>query len=90
MERANTKACHARKERCSMWNGVWKLPVKPKLKYFLWKCIHDWLASNTAIKKRGVMIDEICRRSGMEKESMKHHFFHCKNSMLICKFALVK
>lgn len=58
MEGTNTKVetSNARKERCSMWNVIWKLPIKPKLKYFLWKCIHDWLPSNMTLRKKGVRL----------------------------------
>lgn len=67
-------------ERKRMWQKVWKLPVKPKVKYFLWKCIHGWLATNLAIKKRGVIADNVCRRCGLDKETKEHFFSHCEES----------
>lgn len=31
----------AREEGKIMWRRVWKLPIKRKLKHFLWKCLHN-------------------------------------------------
>lgn len=69
---------------------VWKLQVKPKLKHFLWKCIHDWLPTNCAIRRREVRCDETCRRCGMDRESREHLFFHYEDSMLIWKLAPIR
>lgn len=75
---------HTKEDDKRMWRKVWKLPVKPKLKHFLWKCIHGWLSTNDAVKRRGMDTDEICRRCRMDKESKEHlFFFHCADSVLI-------
>lgn len=37
-----------------MWRRVWKLPIKLKLKHFLWRCLHNWLATGGAIRQRGM------------------------------------
>lgn len=87
---SRAETSHAREERRSMWREVWKLPVKPKLKHFLWKCIHNWLATNSAVRERGVMLDEVCRRCGRDKEIQEHLFFHCEESTLIWKLSPVK
>lgn len=72
-----------------MWRKVWKLPVKLKMKHFLWKCIHNWLATGTTVKPRGMGIDETCKRCGLATESREHLFFHCQESALIWKLAPV-
>lgn len=76
-------------ERKKMWRRVWQLPVKPKLKHFLWKCLHNWLAIGKAIKRRGLHIDEVCHRCGMEIETREHLLFQCQESKLIWKHAPV-
>lgn len=64
--------------------------MKPKLKHFLWKCMHNWLPTNGVVKKRGVNCEEICKRCGLDKESREHLFFHCQESKLIWKLAPIK
>lgn len=76
-------------ERRKMWRKVWKLLVKPKLKHFLWKCLHNWVATGTAIRRRGLGSDDICHRCGLEAETMEHLFFRCPESMIIWKLAPV-
>lgn len=73
-----------------MWRRVWKLPIKPKLKHFIWKCIHGWVASNEAVKRRGMVTEGICKRCGMENESLEHLFFQCVESTLVWKLSPVK
>lgn len=81
-------SCAAAK-RTSMWKKVWKLSVKPKVRHFLWKCLNGWLATNGAVKRRGVIIDDTCRRCGLDSESNEHLFFHCEESVLAWKIAPV-
>lgn len=72
-----------------LWRKVWQLPVKPKLKHFLWRSIHNWLATGSAVRVRGTEIDDTCRRCGLEEETRKHIFFHCQESQLVWKLAPV-
>lgn len=68
---------HAVDESRRMWRRVWRLLVKPKLKHFLWKCLHNWIATGCALQKRGMEIDKICRRCGAHQQTREHLFFHC-------------
>lgn len=73
-----------------MWWKVWNLPIKPKLRHILWRCLHNWLATGHATKKRGMEVDDICRRCGMESETREHLLFHCQESILIWKLVHIK
>lgn len=64
--------------------------MKPKLRHFLWKYMHDWFPTNCVKRKRGVRCKEICRRYGLKLESREHLFFHCEESKPIWKLALIK
>lgn len=87
--KATAESSHVRQDNREMWTRMWKLPVKPKVKIFLWKCLHDWLATNMAIQKKGMQVDETCRRCGLAKESREYIFFHCVDFVLIWKLAPV-
>lgn len=86
-KRSDAETSHEREDRRKMWKRVWKLSVKMKLKHFLWKCIHSWLPTNEAVRKRGVKCDTICRRCEMSSESKEHIFFQCPESMFVWKLA---
>lgn len=62
---------------------------KPKLKHFLWKCLHNWLATRCTMVRIGMKVDEMCKRCGMKKETREQLFFHCHESALIWKLELV-
>lgn len=60
---------------------MWKLPVKPKLKQFMWRCIHNCLATNANLHSRKMEIDVICRRWGLEQETREHIFSIVRNQL---------
>lgn len=71
-----------------MWKSIWRLPVKTKLKHFLWRCIHNWLATSSVIKQRGMVVDDICKRCEAGIETREHlFFFHYDASAEIWKLA---
>lgn len=74
-------------EKGRMWQQVWKMKVKPKLKHFLWRALHNWVATGSAIKNRGIEVDVICKRCGMDQETQEHLFFHCEEAALVWKLA---
>lgn len=87
-ERAESS--HTREQQKWMWEKLWKLPIKNKLKHFGWKCFHGWLSINSAVKKRRMEIHEICRRCGQAKETIEHALFYCLESKLVWKVAPVQ
>lgn len=48
------------------------------------------MATGVAIWKRGMEVDAIYGRCGMEKKTREHLFFHCSESALIWKLASVQ
>lgn len=82
---AKAESSRGREEQSAMWKQVWHLPVKPKLKHFLRRCLHNWLATIAVIQDKGMAVDAICRRCGAEKETREHLFFHYSESAVIWK-----
>ncbi|CAN0900718.1 hypothetical protein LINGRAHAP2_LOCUS21001 [Linum grandiflorum] len=60
-----------------LWAKVWSLPLQPKLRFFLWKLIHDILPTSEALLHRGIEMDSLCPVCGMCPETISHLFFSC-------------
>lgn len=52
--------------------------------------MHDWVATRVAVKRKGVIAEDICNRCGLEQELKEHIFFHCSESILTWKLSPVK
>lgn len=84
---AKAESSRGKEEHRSMWKRVWRLPIKPKLKHFLWRCIPNWLSTCSVVKGNGMVVDDICRRCGAEQETREHLYFQCMESSVIWKLA---
>ena len=54
------------------WVAVWKLQVPHKVKFFIWRCLQNALATKDQLAKRGCQNDETCPICGEFKESIEH------------------
>ena len=70
-----------------MWNTLWKLNIKHKIKLFIWKCIKGALPVREAIFRRTGMRDLVCRAYGESQEIVEHLFLNCPNTLDIWKVA---
>lgn len=70
------------KERSKVWNQLWGLNIKHKIKHFLWKCLHCILPTNEEIFRRTGKGDPLCKCCGEEPETTEHALFHCKSRVL--------
>lgn len=84
--REEAESSRAGGDRTKMWERVWKLPIKPKLRHFLWKCLHNWLGTGVAVRGRGMIVDDVCKRCREGKETREHLFFYCHESALIWNY----
>ena len=41
-------------------NWIWKLDTLPKIKTFLWRCVHNSIGVKTCLARRGFGDDEGC------------------------------
>lgn len=83
VKQSHAETSRSQEENSRMWKKVWQMNIKPKLKHFLWRCLHDWLATGSTIQKRGMTVDGTCRRCGLAEETREHMFFHCSESVII-------
>nr|GLL29647.1 uncharacterized protein LOC109154171 [Ipomoea trifida] len=59
------------------WRKLWKLPVPPKVKNFLWRCMRNILPVREVLKIRHVWAGGGCPFCSFDMESMDHLFCSC-------------
>lgn len=64
-----------------LWNSVWhKGDIVPRLRIFLWKCLHNALPLGKVIRSRIGKGDPICQTCGEKEEDVSHVLFQCSFS----------
>lgn len=58
-------------------NWIWKLPSRPKIQMFIWKCMHLSIGVKECLLGRGMSLDTTCPRCHMESESISHALQDC-------------
>lgn len=62
----------------SLWNWLWhNNHLSPKLKLFVWRCLHDALPVKAALSSRIQSINPLCQICNIEHETIAHTLFHC-------------
>ncbi|KAH6808137.1 hypothetical protein C2S51_029245 [Perilla frutescens var. frutescens] len=61
----------------TVWNWINGLQVPLKIRFFLWRCAKGILPVGTELVKRNVECDIVCRRCGLEPESIEHCLRDC-------------
>ena len=56
---------------------IWKLDTLPKIKTFLWRCVHNSIGVKTCLARRGFGDDEGCPVCLREPETILHAFRDC-------------
>ncbi|CAA0825449.1 Unknown protein [Striga hermonthica] len=72
-----------------MWKKTWAIKLKPKLKSFLWRCIHDSLPVAEKLHARGILPTSWCQICGEGIESLVHVLFHCDKAKKVWSIAPV-
>ena len=59
---------------------LWKVFSLPKVKYFIWLCLHNSLSVREVLASRGLNITHLCPRCGTHAESILHLLRDCCDS----------
>ena len=86
-ENAGTSLEAGSSQSNQLWNTLWKLNIKHKIKVFIWKCINGALPVTEAIFKRTTLGDPVCKDCGEEPEKVKHTLLQCPLALAIWKVA---
>nr|XP_027124351.1 uncharacterized protein LOC113741063 [Coffea arabica] len=73
-----------------MWNTLWKLNIKHKLKIFIWKCITGALPVRAAIFRKTRLGDPVCRLCGEDQETVEHLLLNCQHTQQVWKAAPIQ
>ncbi|XP_027156752.1 uncharacterized protein LOC113757854 [Coffea eugenioides] len=73
-----------------MWNTLWRLNIKHKIKFFIWKCIQGALPVREAVSRRTGMGDPICTTCGTAQETVEHLLLTCPHAVNIWKAAPIQ
>ncbi|CAA0805837.1 Ribonuclease H-like superfamily protein [Striga hermonthica] len=60
-----------------MWRITWALPIQSKIKFFIWRCWHGYLAAKRQLVRKGMALDSKCDLCGEEEESIEHMLLYC-------------
>ncbi|XP_019157575.1 PREDICTED: uncharacterized protein LOC109154171 [Ipomoea nil] len=59
------------------WQRLWVLPILPKVKNFLWRCMRNVLPVREILKTKHVWASGGCPFCTYDRETMEHHFCLC-------------
>ncbi|CAN1817498.1 Putative ribonuclease H protein At1g65750 [Linum perenne] len=62
------------------WKWLWNLSLPPKIRMFLWRCIHNCLATNKNLHKRGCAPTPLCSICSTHDETTLHCLFNCPHA----------
>lgn len=60
---AKAESSRTKEDKGRMWKLVWQLKIKSKLKHFMWRRVHDWLATGEALKEKRMEVDNVASRT---------------------------
>ncbi|GAA0141552.1 hypothetical protein LIER_02672 [Lithospermum erythrorhizon] len=65
-----------------LWSQLWRLKIPPRVRNFLWKCLHNILPTKDKLLRRRVAVDGTCALCGEAPETLSHLFL----SLISCRF----
>lgn len=60
------------------WKEVWKLPIPPKIRMFVWRACTGILPHKAELFRHHLVHSPICDRSGVEEETIIHAIMRCR------------
>ncbi|CAN1161423.1 Putative ribonuclease H protein At1g65750, partial [Linum perenne] len=63
-----------------LWKWLWNLSLPPKIKFFLWRCAKDGLATKVNLFKWKCAPDDLCQVCHQKAENTWHCLFNCHHA----------
>ncbi|XP_028784473.1 uncharacterized protein LOC114740485 [Neltuma alba] len=61
----------------SLWSGIWRIKMPPKVLHFIWRAINSALATKEALFRRKCSCSPMCDICQIHPESVEHMLFLC-------------
>ncbi|CAN1347905.1 Putative ribonuclease H protein At1g65750 [Linum perenne] len=71
---------HVRNVNSGQWKWLWSLSLPPKIKFFLWRCVHNILATTANLHRRNCAPSPTCQLCSAQEESTLHCLFFCPHA----------
>ncbi|XP_058742583.1 uncharacterized protein LOC131615095 [Vicia villosa] len=60
-----------------VWKAIWKAPVNPRIRNFLWRLAKNILPTKDNLSRRGTILDTMCPFCAAAPETAQHLFCQC-------------
>ncbi|GAA0187492.1 hypothetical protein LIER_34780 [Lithospermum erythrorhizon] len=80
LETANNTEATTNRHQTFKYNQIWSIDVPKKINHFIFRAIHNRLATTDNLIKRGVIVPNICSLCQNDSEDIMHVFYHCRIS----------
>ena len=57
---------------------VWKLETLPRIKTFIWQCLHNSIGVGECLARRGINVSEVCPLCQRDSKSILHWLRDCE------------
>lgn len=62
------------------WNTVWRIPVAPRIKHFIWLCLRGRLSTSAFLFNIKLGPDNPCVFCGLHRETIDHLLYNCNRT----------
>ncbi|CAN0855442.1 LINE-1 retrotransposable element ORF2 protein [Linum grandiflorum] len=59
------------------WTSLWRLPIPPRVRFFLWRCAANCQATTSNLHQRGCAHTSLCPLCHLDEETTTHCLFLC-------------
>ncbi|CAN1255029.1 Putative ribonuclease H protein At1g65750 [Linum perenne] len=63
-----------------IWKWLWNLSLPPKIRFFLWRCVKDVLATKSNLFRRNCSTNDLCPICLKNVETPMHCLFNCAHA----------
>ncbi|GAA0168847.1 hypothetical protein LIER_23471 [Lithospermum erythrorhizon] len=78
MEMTNDFSASSNIVQTFQYSQIWKIDVPRKVNHFIYRAIHNRLATTDNLSQRGVTVQRLCRFCQKENEDLMHVLLYCK------------